>query len=595
MQKRIVLCTGVLALASSSAMAAISCSDLGTFLAAQPYVFPVNSTTPLTTLTATGNNARCEANFIYSSRSGTSAGYADGQAQRIVLRVGLPKSSKDGGSGGVEGAWNGKVQNLGGGGLVGNVGGVTSATSAGYVGSSTDSGHPSSENPNFAVIQATHTLNYGRLDDFLVESLRQQYQWALLLAKTYYGMAHTRNYWNGCSTGGRQGLSLALHFGQDFDGFLVGAPANFNSRLQMMTLWPWWVNKDIANNSVTSAKFAQANASAIAACDAMDGVVDGMMADPRKCTFDARANICGTRGAPATNCLSAAEADAINMMWDGSRNDKGTRIWFPFERGANAAVSSSATCGNLGSLCWAHRDTSFDWHPLPLSDFDDETELSTRVVAPYSDIMSTDLQAAHARGAKILMYHGGADPLIPHRQSIHYYNLAMDTFGGLDNLTPWFRFFVAPGMGHCSGGVGPQPQNLFGVLVDWVENNRAPDSILSTNSSGGVVTRSRPMCPWPQTAIYNGSGDPNKTESFRCGGNVETKDTECLDLIAKFQKETSNAYDTNARRNPATCNPNSNVPLDKNLGSAVVTPSVAADPVAEQRIDENGNPVGDNQ
>ena len=585
MQQRLVkpgFVLGILAFAPASAFAAMSCADLAAYLAAQPHVLQVSPSTPFTTLTVTGVNARCEANFIYSARGGTADGYADGQNQRIVLRIGLPKNSLDGGTGGVQGAWNGKVQNLGGGGLVGNVGGVTSATSAGYVGSSTDSGHPASENPNFAVVQATHTLNYGRLDDFLVESLRQQYQWALSLANTYYGIAPTRNYWNGCSTGGRQGLSLALNFGKDFDGYLVGAPANYNSRLQVMTLWPWWVNKDVANNSVTSAKFAAANASAIAACDAMDGVVDGILGDPRKCTFDANANVCGQPGAPVTNCLTPDEAKAVNMMWDGARNDKGTRIWFPFERGANAAVTSSATCGNLGSQCWAHRDTTFDWHPLPLSQFDDETELATRIVAPYSDIMSTALQAARDKGAKVLMWHGGADPLIPHRQSIHFYNDAMATFNGLDNLSPWFRFYVAPGVGHCGGGVGPQPQNLFGVLVDWVENGNAPDSILSTNTSGGVVTRSRPLCPWPQTAIYNGSGDPNNIASFHCGGNVETKETECLALVAKFQKETSNAYDTNARRNPATCNVNSNVPLDKNLGSAVVAPAIPADdPVAE--------------
>jgi hypothetical protein len=584
MQRRL-LALALGALATTPAVAAMSCADLGAYLAVQPHVLQVNATTPFTTLTSTGTSPRCEANFVWSARGGTADGYAEGQAQRIVLRVGLPRNSIDGGSGGVQGAWNGKVQNLGGGGLVGNVGGVTAATNAGYVGSSTDSGHTSAENPNFAVVQATHTLNYGKLDDFLIESLRQQYQWALSLAKTYYGQAHTRNYWNGCSTGGRQGLSLALNHGKDFDGFLVGAPANYNTRLQVMTLWPWWVNKDIAGGTVTSAKMAAANTSAIAACDAQDGVIDGVLGDPRKCTFDASNNICGRPGAPAA-CLTPDEARAINMMWDGARNDQGTRIWFPFERGANASVSSTATCGNLGSQCWAHRDTTFDWHPLPLSQFDDETELATRTVAQYSDIMSTDLQAAHQRGAKILMYHGGADPLIPHRQAIHYYNQAMETFGGLDNLTPWFRFYVAPGMGHCQGGVGPQPQNLFGVMVDWVENGNAPDSILSTNSTGGVVTRSRPMCPWPQTAVYNGAGDPNSASSFHCGGNVETKQTACLAMVAKFQKETSNAYDTHGRRNPATCNENSNVPLDKNLGSAVVAAEIPADdrvgPTADQ-------------
>jgi len=552
-----IVATTVLLGAPAGVFAQMSCAALGDFLAAQPYVSQVNAQTSLTTLTAAAPNARCEANFVYSSRGDVASGYAPGQSQRIVLRVGLPLNPADGGtSGGANGlgAWNGKVQNLGGGGLAGSVGAVTAATNAGYVGSSTDTGHTTAENPNFAVIQESHTLNYGKLDDFLVESLRQQYRWALDLARTYYGTPATRNYWNGCSTGGRQGLSLALSHGDDFDGFLVGAPANYNSRLQVATLWPWWVNKDVASNSVTPAKFAAANASAVAACDGNDGVVDGVLADPRACTFDARANICGSPGAPATNCLTANEAQAINMMWDGPRNDQGTRIWYPFERGAAPSVSSTATCGNLGSQCWAHADTTFDWHPLPLSQFDDETQLATQLVAPYSDITSTALDAVKNRGAKILMYHGGADPLIPHRQSIHYYNETLDRFGGLDAVKPWFRFFVAPGMGHCSGGVGPQPQNLFERMVEWVETGNAPDSILATNVSNGVVTRSRPLCPWPQTAFYNGTGDPNDAASFTCGGNVETRTASCLDIVARYQNETSTELQPTSRRNPATCN-----------------------------------------
>ena len=130
MQRRL-LALALGALATTPAVAAMSCAELGAHLAAQPNVFQVNATTPLTTLTSTGTSPRCEANFVYSSRGGTAAGYAEGQAQRIVLRVGLPRNSTDGGSGGVQGAWNGKVQNLGGGGLVGNVGGGTAATNAG--------------------------------------------------------------------------------------------------------------------------------------------------------------------------------------------------------------------------------------------------------------------------------------------------------------------------------------------------------------------------------------------------------------------------------------------------------------------------------
>src|SRR5439155_100630 len=527
-----------------SALAQMSCTALGAHLATQPnisqYVPPLPAPQvpqPFTQVIGT----RCEANFIYSSRGGPANGYAVGQNQRIGIRVGLPLNSLDGGTGGVQGAWNGKVRNIGGGGLQGGLSPVTAATNAGYVGSNTDTGHPTQDNPNFPVIQATHELNYGRLDDFLRDSIHQQYLWALALAETYYGLRATRNYWDGCSTGGREGLSMALNFGQDFDGFLTGAPANFHTRLQVATVWPFWVNKELTGTPITlsQAKMNAANASAVAACDAQDGVTDGILGDPRACTYDAKNNICGQPGAPAANCLTLQEAEAVNRIWDGPRNDHGLRIWFPFGRGANAGVTNQPPFGgpggSLGIFTWSHRDLNFDFTSELLSQFDDETELATRVVAPYSDIISTDLHRAKKGGAKILMWHGGADQLIPWRQSAHYYREAAERYDGFENLQSWFRFYLAPGVAHCSGGAGPQPQALFDTMVSWVETGTAPDSILSQNATLG----SRPVCPYPQTAIYNGNGaDPKLFASWHCGGNIETHANACMDRGVKYQHET---------------------------------------------------------
>jgi len=573
MQRRL-LAFAIIALAPASALAQMTCAALGSYLASQPhisqYVPPLpqaQTPVPFTQLLATGGITRCEANFIYSSRSGPADGYAIGQNQRIGIRVGFPLNSAD--NGGAPSSWNGKVRNIGGGGLQGGLSAITTATSAGYVGSNTDTGHPTQDNPNFPVIQDTHELNYGRLDDFLRESIHQQYKWALALTEAYYGTPATRNYWDGCSTGGREGLSLALNFGQDFDGFLTGAPANFHTRLQVATVWPFWVQKELTGTAtLTQQKMNAANASAVTACDEQDGLKDAILSDSRTCKFDAANNICGRPDAPTTDaqgrvlCLTEAEAQAVNRIWDGPRNDRGQRIWFPFGRGANAGVTNSppfgGPCGSLGIFCWSHRDTTFDFTSLPLSEFDNETELATNVVAPYSDIMSVDLDKARDRGAKILMWHGGADQLIPWRQSVHYYDKAAFRYKGYENLASWFRFFLAPGVTHCGGGAGPQPQNLFDVMVNWVESGNAPDSITSTNATLG----SRPMCPYPQVAIYNGEGaDPKLATSWHCGGSLKTKETVCMDLVTQFQKEGSNALDTDGLANPATCNANSNVPV----------------------------------
>src|SRR5262249_26896546 len=154
------------------------------------------------------------------------------------------------------------------------------------------SGHTSAENPGFGVIQASHKLNYGKIEDFFHESLRLQYQWALRLAATYYGTKARRNYWDGCSTGGRQGLVLAWRHGDDFDGFLIGAPHTSHTKTSTASTQRQWINKEIAGGTVTPAKQTAAVNAAIAACDAQDGVVDGILSEPRKCKFSATANIC---------------------------------------------------------------------------------------------------------------------------------------------------------------------------------------------------------------------------------------------------------------------------------------------------------------
>jgi hypothetical protein len=547
MQRRLLVLCAIAGFAPAIASAEMSCATLGSYLATQPNIsqfvppppaaqVPVPFTALVPATSTPPNAARCEAKFIFSSRGGPADGYAVGQHQRIGIVVGFPLNSLDGG---VQGAWNGKVRNIGGGGLQGNLSSITAATNTGYVGSNTDTGHQTGS-PAFAVIQDTHELNYGTLDDFLVESIHQQYKWALALTKVYYGTAATRNYWDGCSTGGREGLSMALNFGEDFDGFLTGAPANFHTRLQVATVWPFWVQKELTGTAtLTQPKMNAANASAVAACDAQDGVTDGILGDPRACTYDAKNNICGQPGAPATNCLTPQEADAVNRIWDGPRNDHDLRIWFPFGRGANAGVTNQPPFGgpggSLGIFTWSHRDLNFDFTSEPLSLFDDETELATTVVAPYSDIISTDLQKARKRGAKILMWHGGADQLIPWRQSVHYYREAAERFGGFKHLQSWFRFYLAPGVTHCGGGAGPQPQALFDTMVNWVENGVAPGSIVSTNATLG----SRPMCPYPQTAIYNGNGaDPKLLTSWHCGGDIETRANACMDRVARYQHET---------------------------------------------------------
>lgn len=528
----------IVAASSASAQTPPTCAQLNTDQAYGLEGNPVVIQHSTTLVPAAGSNpAYCRVDFVVSERGGPQSGYAIGEIQRIGLRVGLPANSSDEGTDGDpvagEGAWNGKVRNLGGGGLVGAVGGVTAATNARYVGSSTDSGHTGND-PSFGVIQETHELNLGKIEDFFSESLRLQYQWALRLAESYYLKPASRNYWDGCSTGGRQGLVLASKYGADFDGFLIGAPHTNHTRNSSGGSFRQWANKDITDGSITDAKFSATIDTLVAACDGLDGVVDGLLSEPRACKASAKLNVCGEPGAAsAPNCLTPLEADVVDMALDGARNDLGKRVWFPSGRATDLSLALPATGqGGNGIFAWANKDLDFDWRTGPRSDWDDLVQLATNTFADYIDMGTPDLSLATDHGAKIVMWHGLADNQISFQSNIYFYSRVLDFYGGDANVSPWFRFFLAPGVGHCGGGAGPQPQNLFNTMVAWAEGGAAPDSILS--SGGG---RTRPLCPFPQTAIYDGTGDPNLASSFTCGGNIQTKEAKCDGLITRFKHE----------------------------------------------------------
>ena len=251
---------------TASAASLPTCSQLATLLAGNAYITQTASdnqgkASPTATIVAatTANAAYCNVQFQFSAQIGPAYGYATGESQTIDIGVGLPLNSTDNGTPSnpkgatwtaVNGAWNGKIENIGNGGLAGTVGATTMASNGGYVGSTTDNGHNSAQNGtagNFAVIQATHQLDLGKLDDFDNEAIHQQYVWAKWLAQKYYGQPAQRNYWYGCSTGGREGLGLAQAFGYDFDGILAGAPATWYEQFWLANAWPSLVNRDYVN------------------------------------------------------------------------------------------------------------------------------------------------------------------------------------------------------------------------------------------------------------------------------------------------------------------------------------------------------------
>jgi hypothetical protein len=518
----------------------VRCSELATDasngLAGNPAVKSVTSQI----VPASGANAAyCQVNILVGTNPD----------QNINIRVGLPLNAMDGGTGGVQGAWNGRTQGIGGGGCAGNLN-VNAPVNAGYVGSGTDTGHAGGDcNPG---VNADGTYNLQFIQDFIRNGIKEQVLFSKRVAHRYYGMKPAFNYWNGCSTGGRQGYLLAQELAGELDGILANAPAIYWTRFQTAQMWGQIAMRDLAGAPIAAAKLNQTTASAVAACDAADGVADGIIDDPRTCKFSAAANICGAATAPATNCLTAAEAEAIDRIWDGPRNGDGHKIWFGLDRGTALAALNGTIAFPLGvtQLRWDEHELAFDVDSVNLDEYPQVAQDGSRNIADVTDTFG-DLDAFRRSGGKLLTFVGGNDQLIFPRGVINYYRAMAARHGkhgeaDFDRLQQFYRLFRAPGVGHCGGGVGPQPQNLFGALVSWVENGVAPAQILATTTVGGVVTRSRPLCAFPQTAIYNGSGSTDDAASFHCGGNLETRDVVCADVLVKYKHEVNGRPDFDA-------------------------------------------------
>ena len=530
---------GTTAFVPSAAMAASlpDCAGLAALLKTNHDIFvgtnpnpnPPTSTinTSLTTPTsmivpASGANAAyCQVNIVVSELDGRKDGYLPGQKQMISIGIGLPLSAADD----VQGAWNGRIQDLGGGGFVGSVGGVTGATNFGYAGSSTDTGHVGSSGA-FA-LNPDDTLNFGLINDYAFNGIHEQAVWTKKLTQMYFGQGPKFTYWNGCSTGGRQGHEQAQRYPDDFDGILAGSSAVEHDRLPIAQGWGQVVMNQEVGAPIVRAKLDAVSNAVIAACDANDGITDGIIQEPRACLADANLFVCGEPGAASVgaNCLTPQEAGAMNKIWNGPPGPgAGEQLWFGNDRGSSLDTNDGPTPNSFFTQYvpyWVMQNPAFDWHTLTETTFDQafrEAELKFRELIGTDN---PDLSAFKRKGGKMITYHGLADQLIPSRSTYNYYNLVEKAQGSLAATQSFYRFFPYPGNGHCGGTAfqtnaplinSTTPGGLFQALVNWVEHGVAPDTIIATNGTGGT----RPICKYPDTLHYNGTGSTFSASSFTC-------------------------------------------------------------------------------
>ena len=574
---RMATCLGAIVLgafgigcAPRDAVAGPNCESLATNsqygLKGNPVIKSVTST--VTTTAAPASVRYCRVTLVYGTNSN----------QNITIAVGLPLSLGDGGTGGILGAWNGRTQGLGGGGCAGNLN-VDAAVNTGYVGSGTDGGHSGGDcTPG---VNADHTYNFGFIEDFFRVGIKQEILWSKQIATTYYGRHPAYNYWNGCSTGGRQGYLLAQELGEELDGILASAPAMYWTRFQTAQMWGEIAMFELAGETppgaIPPAKLVAVQQAAIAACDMNDGVKDGIIDDPRTCHFDASANICGKAGAPASpNCLTAAEATAVNKIWDGPRNEKGNRIWFPLDRGTDFSILNGPAPFQLGVVQfeWDEKDPSYvagvqsglfgppppsKWDTVTLAgsglDYPQVAQDGSRNIADVTDTFGP-LDTFKEHGGKMITFVGGNDQFIYPRGVINYYREMAERYqtdhdhSVFEGVQSFYRLFHAPGVGHCgapSGALGPNvpwPRNGadFNALVDWVEKDIAPTQVIG-QGVGVATPLSRPLCPYPQTARYTGSGDIHSAANWACGGNLETPQAVCPDVLVRYKHEVDGNLD----------------------------------------------------
>ena len=405
--------------------------------------------------------------------------------------------------------WNGKYEAVGNGGWAGVISyaAMASAVQEGYATSSTDTGHKGG-NASFAVGHPE------KLIDFAHRAVHEMTVKSKAIIAAYYDRAPRLSYWNGCSTGGRQGLMEAQRYPDDFDAVLAGAPANYQTHLHT---WDLSVAIPVLNDqsaAVPGAKLTMLNKAAIDACDARDGIKDGLLNDPRSCRFDPSVLLC--KGADSDACLTAPQLESVKRMYAAARTKSGGTIFPGKDPGSETGwtVISGALQPpgvSVGSFQVAYNNVEWDWKTF---DLDRDLKLVDEKVGAIVNAVNPDLSAFKARGGKLLMYHGWNDTAISAGNSIDYYASVLAKMG--PRQENFARLFMAPGMQHCGNGPGPNQVNYMAALERWRESGAPPDQLIASHVSGTRVDMTRPLCPYPQLAQYKGVGSTNDAANFVC-------------------------------------------------------------------------------
>jgi feruloyl esterase len=406
--------------------------------------------------------------------------------------------------------WNGKFLAVGNGAWAGNI--VTAAMAdglrRGYATASNDTGHKGGS--------ASFVVGHPeKLVDFAYRAMHEMTVQSKTLIQAFYRRGPQLSYYQGCSTGGRQGLMAAQRFPADFDAIIAGAPVHNMVHLNVSQVALQVEMLRNPSRLVPPEKRTLLANAVVAACDARDGVKDGIVGEPRACRFDPAVLAC--KGADAPDCLTPAQVENARSAWAPATTKSGAMV-YPgrspgFESGWRIPTPGAALNPLFADMPRFVGRQDPNWDPMTF-DLDKDLALALKN-GGFIEASDPNLAKFKARGGKLLLYHGWADPGPAPENTINYYDAVNKTLGGRQD--DWMRLFLMPGVGHCGGGVGPDQADFLGAMERWREQGVAPAQIVATRPAGrGSGPMSRPLCPHPQVARYGGSGSTDEAKNFSC-------------------------------------------------------------------------------
>jgi feruloyl esterase len=379
---------------------------------------------------------------------------------------------------------------------------------AGYVAAMSDTGHGAGN---------TFLMNPESLIDFAYRAEHETADIGKKLIQARYEAPVRRSDFDGCSGGGRQALKAAQMYPGDFDGVLAGSPAAMSIGRAAQAIWIAQATHKTPESALPATKFPIIKQAVLAACDELDGVKDGVLENPRKCTFDPKTLQCP--GADAATCLTAAQVETVRAIYSDVKNPRTGEVYFPgHEPGSESGWGTMAGANPFPVGVDVFRYTAFggdaSWDYKTMN-FDADMAKAYKN-AGIIDALDANLKPFFDRGGKIIQFHGWNDPQISPRSSVMYYEDVVKANGGLSKVQQNHRLFMIPGMAHCGGGDGTSTFDGFTALTQWVEQNKVPETLPASKVENGQAVRTRPLCSYPATAKYKGTGSTDDAANFSC-------------------------------------------------------------------------------